>query len=67
MCKNNSWQIRDAYKHAEVCRNLIKEKIDGVATCTPFVPTVHQEANILTKGLFQANFEILASMLGIKS
>jgi hypothetical protein len=67
MSKTSSRQIKDAYKHVEVGRNLIEEKIDDEATCMLFVLIVQEEADILTEGLFLANFEILAIMLSINA
>lgn len=55
----------DRTKHVEVDRHLIKEKIDSGAICMPFVPTTQQIADILTKGLFRPNFELLISKLGM--
>ncbi|RDX88315.1 hypothetical protein CR513_30116, partial [Mucuna pruriens] len=39
-------------------------KADGVI-CMSFVPTFQQLADILTKGLFQLNFEFLGSNLNL--
>ena len=55
----------DRTKHAEIDRHFIKEKIDNGAICMPFVPTTQQIANILTKGLFNPNFKLFVSKLGM--
>lgn len=55
----------DRTKHVEIDRHFIKEKIEAGAICTPFVPTLQQIADILTKGLFRPNYEFLISKLGM--
>ena len=55
----------DRTKHVEINRHFIKEKIDNGAICMPFVPTTQQIANILTKGLFNPNFKLFVSKLGM--
>ena len=41
----------DRTKHIEIDRHFIKEKSYSGLICTPYVPTRHQLANMLTKGL----------------
>ena len=41
----------DQTKHIEIDRHFIKEKLDSGLICTPYVPTRHQLADVLTKGL----------------
>lgn len=49
----------------EIDRHFIKDKIDCGAICMPFVPTMQQIADILTKGLCRPNFELLVNKLGM--
>ena len=41
----------DRTKHIEIDRHFTKEKSDIGLICTPYVPTGHQLADVLTKGL----------------
>ena len=52
-------------KHIEIDRHFIKEKLEARLICMLFVPTTQQTIDILTKGLFQPNFELLVSKLGM--
>ena len=52
-------------KHIEIDRHFIKEKLEARLICMLFVPTTQQTVDILTKGLFQPNFELLVSKLGM--
>lgn len=61
---NNPIQ-HDRTKHVEIDRNFIKEKLETGAIFMPFVPTIQQIADILTKALFRSSFEILTSKLGM--
>ena len=47
---HNSVQ-HDRIKHIEIDRHFTKEKSDSGLICTPNVPTRHQLADVLTKGL----------------
>ena len=41
----------DRTKHKEIDKHFIKEKLDSGLICTAYVPTRHQLAEVLTKGL----------------
>ena len=47
-------------------RATIKEKLDFVQACTPYVSSSNQLKNMLTKGLFSANFQQIISELGMQ-
>ncbi|RDX92043.1 Copia protein, partial [Mucuna pruriens] len=47
----------DQTKHVEVDRHFIKEKLDCILICTPYVPSQNQLADILTKGWCSSVFE----------
>ena len=55
----------DCTKHVKIDRHFIKEKIDNEIICMSFVPRMQQIVNILTKGLFSLNFELLINKLGM--
>ena len=55
----------DRTQHIEIDRHFIKEKLEEGAICMPFFPSAQQTADILTKGLFRSNFELLTSKLGM--
>ena len=55
--------LHDRTKHVEVDKHFIKEKIDNGVICMPYIPTVDQVADILTKGLHKTQFEKLVSKL----
>lgn len=52
----------DKSKHVKVYRHLIKEKLDSGSTCTPYVSTNGQLAE-LTKGLANLSFQAITSNL----
>ena len=53
----------DRTKHIEIDRHFIKEKLDSGLICTPYVLTIGQLANVLTKRLSSANFQTIISKL----
>ena len=55
----------DRTKHVEIDRHFIKDKLEVGVICMPFVPITQQTADILTKGLFKPNFDLLVSKLGM--
>ena len=56
----------DRTKHIEIDMHFIKEKQDSGLICTLYVPTRHQLANVLTKGLCSNVFHKNISKLGMK-
>ena len=56
----------DQTKHIEIDKHFIKEKLDSGLICTPYVPTGHQLADVLTKGLYSNVFHKNISKLGIE-
>ena len=52
----------DRTKHIEIDRHFIKEKLEEVV-CMYYVPSEHQLANILTKGLNSSMFHDLVFKL----
>ena len=55
--------LHDRKKHVEVDKHFIKEKLDNEIICMPYIPTIDQIADILTKGLYKKQFEDLVSKL----
>ena len=55
----------DRTKHVEVDRHFIKEKVESKEVCLNYVPTKHQLADVLTKGLDRGSYENLVSKLGM--
>ncbi|RVX02276.1 Retrovirus-related Pol polyprotein from transposon RE1 [Vitis vinifera] len=51
----------DRTKHIEIDRHFIKEKLEEGVVCMSYVPSEHQLADILTKGLNNSMFTILYS------
>ena len=47
----------DQTKHVEIDRYFIKEKLDSRQVCPPYVSSSNQLADVLTKGLSNANFQ----------
>ena len=56
----------DRTKHIEIDRYFIKEKLEEGVVCTSYVPSEHQLANILTKGLNNSMFHNLLFKLGME-
>ena len=56
----------DRTKPIEIDRHFIKEKLDSGLICTPYVPTGHQLADVLTKGLCSSMFRENISKLGME-
>ncbi|KAE8725655.1 GTP-binding protein [Hibiscus syriacus] len=57
----------DRTKHVEVDRQFIKEKLYNGLICTPYVSTVDQVVDILTKGLPGKLFQTFAGKLKMKT
>ncbi|RVX16216.1 Retrovirus-related Pol polyprotein from transposon RE1 [Vitis vinifera] len=53
-------------KHIEIDRHFIKEKLEEGVMCMSYVPSEHQLANILTKGLNNSMFHDLVFKLGME-
>ena len=62
---HNSIQ-HDRTKHIEIDRHFIKEKLEEGVVCMSNVPSEHQLANILTKGLNSSMFHDLVFKLGME-
>ena len=58
--------LHNRTKHVEVDKHFIKEKIDNGVICMPYILTVGQVADILTKGLHKTLFEKLVSKLAME-
>ena len=56
----------DRTKHIEIDMHFIKEKIEEGLVCMSYVPSEHQLADVLTKGLNTSRFHELISKLGIE-
>ena len=56
----------DRTKHREIDKHFIKEKLDSGLICSPYVPTGHQLADVLTKGLCSNVFHKNISKLGME-
>ena len=57
--------LHDKTKYVEIDRHFITGKLEEIITCTSFVPTTQQVANVLTKGLLRQPFEVQVSKLGM--
>lgn len=55
----------DRTKHVAVDRHFIKERLDGGTIEIEYVPTSHQLADQLIKGLTEKAFEFLIHKLGL--
>ena len=56
----------DKTKHVDIDRHFIKEKLREGLICTPFVKTIDQLDDILTKGLASRPFYYILSKLGMR-
>ena len=56
----------DRTKHIEIDMHFIKEKLDNGLICTPYVPTRHQLADVVTKELCSNVFNKNISKLGME-
>ena len=57
----------DQTKHIEIDRHFIKEKLESLLICTPYVSTHGQLADVLTKGLGGSVFQSIVSKLGMEN
>ena len=55
----------DRTKHVEIDKHFIKEKLENGLIVMPYIPTVEQVANILTKRLPKKQFDDLVSKLAM--
>lgn len=55
----------DKTKHIEINRHFIKKKLDSGLIATSYIPSRHQLANVLTKGLPPDRFNQLTCKLGM--
>lgn len=55
----------DRTKHVEIDKHFIKEKLENGLIVMPYIPTVKQVANILTKRLPKKQFDDLVSKLAM--
>ena len=55
--------LHDRTKYVEVDKHFIKEKLENGLIVMPYIPTVEQVADILTKGLPKKQFDDLVSKL----
>ena len=53
----------DRTKHIEIDRHFIKEKLDSGVITTTYIPSEHQLADVLTKGLPKDRFSQLTCKL----
>ncbi|RVW19305.1 Retrovirus-related Pol polyprotein from transposon RE1 [Vitis vinifera] len=56
----------DRTKHIEIDKHFIKEKLDEGVVCMSYVPSEHQLADIITKGLNNSMFHDLVFKLGME-
>ena len=55
--------LHDRTKHVEVDKHFIKERLENGLIVMPYIPTIEQVADILTKGLPKKQFDDLVSKL----
>ena len=53
----NNLVLHDRTKHVEIDWHFIKVRLDSGSICISYIPSSHQVADILTKGLLRPNFE----------
>jgi hypothetical protein len=53
-------------KHVEIQYHFIREKSQSGEVTVSYVPTTHQQADILTKPLEKTHYETLRSDIGVK-
>ena len=56
----------DRTNHIEIDRHFIKEQLEEGVVCMSYVPSEHQLADILTKGLNSSMFHDLVFKLGME-
>ena len=56
----------DRTKHIEIDKHFIKEKLEEGVACMSYVPSEHQLADIITKGLNNSMFHDLVFKLGME-
>lgn len=62
--ENNPVQ-HDCTKHIEVDRHFIKQKLEGIIICMPFVTSEQQVTDVLTKSHFRPKFKDFICKLGM--
>lgn len=58
--------LHDWTKHVEIDKHFIKETIDSGIICITYVHSIHQVADILTKGLHKKQFDSLVFKLAME-
>ena len=58
--------LHDRTKHIEVDKHFIEEKIKAGTICVPYLPTLEQIVNVLTKGLPKNQFDRLIDKLAME-
>ena len=57
--------LHDRTKHVEVDKHFIKERLENGLIVMPYIPTIEQVVDILTKGLPKKQFDDLVSKLAM--
>ena len=57
--------LHDRTKHVEVDKHFIKERLENGLIGMPYIPTIEQVVDILTKGLPKKQFDDLVSKLAM--